>query len=98
MNVPVRPAPALHSKQTHRLKPEERHHIENGPNVSLSPAVYDNGMVPGLLLLSLHRGDDVDHTFPFRWDTDLRPAVEVEVPDHPRLLLLSEETQAGERT
>ena len=52
------------------------------------PAVYDDGMVPRLLLLSLHRGDDVDHAFPLGRDADLRPAVEVEVPDHPRLLLL----------
>lgn len=52
------------------------------------PAVYNNGMIPRLLLLFLHCGDDVDHAFPFGRDTDLRPPVEVEVPDHPRLLLL----------
>lgn len=45
-------------------------------------------MVPRLLLLSLHRGDDVDHAFALGGDADLRPAVEVEVADDPRLLIL----------
>lgn len=55
------------------------------------PAVYNDGMVPRLLLLSLHWGDDVDHAFPLGRDANLRPAVEVEVPYHPRLFLLWEE-------
>lgn len=50
--------------------------------------MYDDGVVPRLLLLSLHRGDDVDHAFALSWDADLRPAMEVEVADDPRLLLL----------
>lgn len=53
-------------------------------------------MVPRLLLLSLHRGDDVDHAFALGRDADLRPAVEVEVPDHPRLLLLGGKNIADE--
>lgn len=61
------------------------------------PAVYDDGMVPRLLLLSLHRGDDVDHAFPLGRDADLGPAVEVEVPDQPRLLLLREEVRRQSR-
>lgn len=52
------------------------------------PAVYDDGVVPRPLLLLLHRGDDVDHAFALGWDADFRPAVEVEVADDPRLLLL----------
>lgn len=55
--------------------------------------MYDYGMVPRLLLLSLHWGDDVDHAFPLCRDADLWPTMEVEVPDRPRLLLLWEEMQ-----
>lgn len=50
--------------------------------------MHDYGVVPRLLLLSLHRGDDVDHAFALGRDADLRPAMEVEVADDPRLLLL----------
>lgn len=56
--------------------------------VCVVPAVYNNGVVPRLLLLFLHCGDNVDHAFPLGRDSDLWPAVEVEVPDHPCLLLL----------
>lgn len=59
--------------------------------------MYDDGMVPRLLLLSLHRGDDVDHAFALGRDADLRPAVEVEVADDPRLLLLGRWWGGGEK-
>lgn len=52
------------------------------------PAVYNNGMIPRLLLLPLNWGDDVDHTFPLGGNAHLRPAVEVKVSDRSRLLLL----------
>ena len=45
-------------------------------------------MVPRLLLLFRHRGDDVDHPFPVGGDAHLRPAVEVELTHRPRLVLL----------
>lgn len=52
-------------------------------------------MVPRLLLLSLHRGDDVDHAFALGGDAHLRPAVEVEVADDPRLLILGGRGERG---
>lgn len=52
------------------------------------PAVNNDWMVPRLLLLPLNGGDDVNHALPLGRDPDLRPAVEVEVPDDSRLLFL----------
>lgn len=90
MNVPVRPAPALQSTNKKGggisgAVQDEQRPLEVGRDL---PAVHNNGMIPRLLLLPLNRGDDVDHTFPLGGDAHLRPAVEVEVSDHPRLLLL----------
>lgn len=88
MNVPVRPAPALQTqKQRNVSKMLQSEHSVGVMSVHL-PAVYNNGVIPRLLLLSLNWGDDVDHTFPLSGNSHLRPAVEVEVSDHPRLLLL----------
>ena len=44
-------------------------------------------MVAGLLLLLLHGRDEVDHALALSRDPNLGPAVEVELPHHPRLLL-----------
>lgn len=94
MNVPVRPAPALQQRtKTVHLFVQMQSRCWVLTATGCLPAVYDYGMVPRLLLLSLHWGDDVDHAFPFRRDANLWPAVEVEVPDRPRLLLLWEEMQ-----
>lgn len=45
-------------------------------------------MVPRLLLLLLHGGDDVDHALSITGDAHFRPAMEVELPDLPALVLL----------
>lgn len=55
--------------------------------------MHHNGMVARLLLLPLHRRDDVDHAPPLGRDAHLGPAVEVEVPDHARHLLLLYESR-----
>lgn len=88
MNVPVRPAPALQrrSKGTFQKCPQYEHSADI--TSARLPAVYNNRMIPRLLLLPLNWGDDVDHTFPLGGNAHLRPAVEVEVSDRSRLLLL----------
>ena len=52
------------------------------------PAVNYDGVVSRLLLLPLHGSDNVNHSLPLHRYSDLRPAVEVEVTDVSRLLLL----------
>ena len=53
-----------------------------------APAVHYDGVVPGLLLLSLDGGHQIYHATALCGDPDLRPAVEVEVSDVARVLLL----------
>lgn len=62
---------------------------------SAVPAVHSDGMVPRLLLLLLHRCNDVDHAFPVTGDAHLRPAVEVELSDLPTLVLLGKKGGQG---
>lgn len=52
------------------------------------PAVNCNGMVAGLLLLLLHRRDDVDHAFSVGGDSHLWPAVEMKLTHRSSLVLL----------
>lgn len=51
--------------------------------------MHNYGMVSRLLLLPLHSSNDVNHPSPLGRYSDLRPAVEVDVPDVLRLLLLA---------
>ena len=51
------------------------------------PAMHGDWVVAGLLLLLLHGRDEVDHAFALGRDPNLGPAVKVELPHHPRLLL-----------
>ena len=55
-------------------------------------------MVPRLLLLFRHRGDNVDHAFPVGGDAHLRPAVEVELTHRPCFVLLIGTGERGEST
>lgn len=54
----------------------------------LLPAVNCDGVVAGLLLLLLHRRDDVDHALTVGGDAHLRPAVEMELTHRSCLVLL----------
>lgn len=54
-----------------------------------SPAVHGDGVVAGLLLLLLHGCDEVDHAFALSWDSNLRPAMEMELSHHADLLFLA---------
>lgn len=55
---------------------------------ALLPAVNCDGVVAGLLLLLLHRRDDVDHALTVGGDAHLRPAVEMELTHRSSLVLL----------
>ena len=55
----------------------------------VSPAVHGDRVVARLLLLLLHRRNEVDHAFALGGDPDLGPAVEVELANHAGLLLLA---------
>lgn len=46
-----------------------------------SPAVHDYGAIPRLLLLSLHSGNNVNHSSALGRYSDLGPPVKVEVAD-----------------
>lgn len=50
--------------------------------------MHSDGVVPRLLLLFLHGCDDADHALPVTGDAHFRPAMEVELPDLPALVLL----------
>ena len=52
------------------------------------PAVHSDGVVSRLLLLLLHGCNDADHAFSIAGDAHFRPAMEVELPDLPALVLL----------
>lgn len=52
------------------------------------PAVHSNWMVARLLLLFLHRSNDVDHAFAVGGDAHLWPAMEVELTDRSSFVLL----------
>lgn len=51
--------------------------------------MHGDGVVACLLLLLLHSCDEVDHALAFDWHSDLRPAMEVELPDCAGCLLLA---------
>lgn len=57
--------------------------------------MHSDGMVPRLLLLLLHCCNDVDHALAVAGDAHLRPAVEVELPDLPTLVLLWKKGDQG---
>lgn len=54
-----------------------------------SPAVHGDGVVACLLLLLLHCRDQVNHAFTLSGDSNLRPAMEMELSHHPDLLFLA---------
>lgn len=51
--------------------------------------MHGDGVVARLLLLLLHRGDEVQHAFALRGDAHLGPAVEVELAHDAGLVLLA---------
>ena len=60
------------------------------------PAVHGDGVVARLLLLLLHGCNDADHALSITGDAHFRPAMEVELPDLPALVLLGrKEDQRG---
>lgn len=69
----------------------DAHPAAQSPTWSSSPAVHNYGMVSRLLLLPLHSGNNVNHPSPISRDPDLRPSVEVEVPNVLGLLFLTRE-------
>lgn len=54
-----------------------------------SPAVHGDGVVACLLLLLLHCRDQVNHAFALSGDSNLRPAMEMELSHHTDLLFLA---------
>lgn len=60
----------------------------------LPPAVHRDGVVSRLLLLFLHRCDQVDHAFTVGGDAHLWPAVEMELTHRTGLVLLKERGMA----
>lgn len=51
--------------------------------------MHGDGVVACLLLLLLHRCDQVNHAFALRGDSNFRPAMEVELSHHSDLLFLA---------